>query len=173
MLEGFSGFGGSIATLFGMNGDAWERHANPWSVWTRIATWPLIMFVLWSFHWWGAWSLLPLCVLAGWLWLNPRAFAPPSSTSSWASRSVMGERVYLLRALHPIPIYHANAAQLLSIGSGVGALLMGAGLLTADLTAFLVGGVATLLCKLWFVDRMVWLYDDMSREIPDYRSWLR
>ena len=173
MFEGFSGFSGSIASLFGMDDDAWERHANPWSVWTRLATWPVLMFVLWSFHWWGAWSLLPLVVVAGWLALNPRAFPPPASTRSWASRAVMGERVFLLREAHPIPVYHANAAQLLSIGSGIGALLMGAGLLTAEPTAFLIGGLTTLLCKLWFVDRMVWLYEDMSREVPEYRSWLR
>jgi hypothetical protein len=85
----------------------------------------------------------------------------------------MGERVYLLRELHPIPVYHANAAQLLSIGSGIGALIMAAGLLTAEPTAFLVGGVATLLCKLWFVDRMVWLYEDMRHDVPEYRDWLR
>jgi hypothetical protein len=50
---------------------------------------------------------------------------------------------------------------------------MGAGLLTAEPTAFLLGGVMTLLCKLWFIDRMVWLFDDMSREVPEYRAWLR
>jgi hypothetical protein len=173
MFEGYHGYTGSIAALFHMDEDAWERHANPWSVWTRIATWPVLMFVLWSFHWWGAWSLLPLAVVVGWLWLNPRAFAPPRSTRSWASRAVMGERVYLRREQVPIPLYHANAAQLLSVGSGIGGLIMVAGLLTAEPTAFLVGGVATLLCKLWFVDRMVWLYEDMRQEVPEYRDWLR
>ncbi|MEX2128980.1 MAG: DUF6653 family protein [Xanthobacteraceae bacterium] len=35
------------------------------------------------------------------------------------------------------------------------------------------GRIATFLCKLWFVDRMVWLYEDKSREVPEYREWLR
>jgi hypothetical protein len=169
----FEAFFQSTATLFAMDDAAWERHANPWSVWTRVATWPVLMFVLWSFHWWGAWSLLPLAVVAGWLWLNPRAFPVPPSTRSWASRAVLGERVYLRREIHPIPLYHANAAQLLSIGSGVGALLMVAGLLTREPAAYLAGGVATLLCKLWFIDRMVWLYEDMRESVPEYRDWLR
>jgi hypothetical protein len=169
----FETFFQSTAALFRMDEAAWERHANPWSVWTRIATWPFVMLVLWSFHWWGAWSLLPLAVLAGWLWLNPRAFPPPASTKTWAARAVMGERVYILNDLHPIPVYHRNAATLLSVGSAVGALLMGAGLLAAEPTAYLVGGLAVFLCKLWFIDRMVWLYDDMSRDVPAYRAWLR
>jgi hypothetical protein len=86
----------------------------------------------------------------------------------------MGERVYLLgHLLHPIPVYHRNAAVLLSIGSGVGALLMVAGLIAAEPGAFVAGGIATMLCKLWFADRMVWLFDDMAREVEEYRAWLR
>ena len=38
------------AALFRLDEEGWERHANPWSVWTRIATWPVLMLVLWSFH---------------------------------------------------------------------------------------------------------------------------
>lgn len=162
-----------MAALFRLDEEGWERHANPWSVWTRVATWPVLMFVLWSFHWFGWWSLLPLAVVAGWLALNPHAFPPPASTKSWASRAVLGERVYLLREIHPIPLEHVNAATLLSIGSGVGALFMGAGLLTQEPATFLVGGVVVLLCKLWFIDRMVWLYEDMRREVPEYQAWLR
>lgn len=156
-----------------MDDEAWERHANPWSVWTRIATWPVLALVLWSFHWFGAWSLLPLFVVIGWLALNPLAFAPPASTKSWASRTVLGERVYFQRDLHPIPVEHANAATLLSIGSGVGLLFLVAGLLTREPAAFLTGGAAVFLCKLWFLDRMAWLFDDMKERIPAYREWLR
>jgi hypothetical protein len=162
-----------IAALFRLDEQAWERHANPWSVWTRIATWPALLVTLWSFHWFGAWSLLPLTVVAGWLALNPHAFPPPVSTKSWASRAVLGERVYLMRELHPIPVEHVNAATLLSIGSGIGLLLLVAGLLTREPATFLSGGTTVLLCKLWFIDRMVWLYDDMQQRVPEYAVWLR
>ncbi len=162
-----------VASLMRMDETTWERHANPWSVWTRVASWPALMLALWSVHWIGWWAALPLGALALWLWLNPRIFPSPRSTRSWAARAVMGERVYLLSYLHPIPIYHRNAATLLGIGSGIGALFMAAGLIAAEPGAYLAGGVATFLCKMWLVDRMVWLYDDMSREVPEYRAWLR
>jgi hypothetical protein len=170
----FESFLASLASAFQMDQGTWERHANPWSVWTRIASWPLVMLALWSIHWIGWWALVPLGLLAVWLWLNPRVFPPPPTTRSWAARAVMGERVYLLRAtLHPVPVYHANAATLLSIGSAVGALAMLAGLIAAEPGVFVAGGIATMLCKLWFADRMVWLFDDMAREVEEYRAWLR
>jgi hypothetical protein len=162
-----------MAAIFRLDDAGWERHANPWSVWTRIATWPVLMLVLWSFHWFGEWSLLPLAVVVLWLALNPHAFAPPVSTKSWASRAVLGERAYLMREQHPIPLEHVNAATLLSIGSGLGLLLFLAGLLTREPAAFLTGGATVFLCKLWFIDRMVWLFDDMSRTVSEYRNWLR
>ena len=166
-------FNGPFPPLFRMDEEAWARHANPWSVWTRVASWPALMLVVWSFHWFGEWSLLPLAVVAGWLVLNPHAFPPPASTRSWASRAVLGERVYLLRELHPIPVEHANAATALSIGSGVGVLFLVAGLLTREPAAFLTGGAVVMLCKLWFLDRMVWLFEDMKDEVPEYAVWLR
>jgi hypothetical protein len=86
---------------------------------------------------------------------------------------VLGERVYLMRELHPIPLEHVNAATLLSIGSGIGLLLLVAGLLTHEPAAFLSGGAAVLLCKLWFIDRMVWLYEEMRQRVPEYAAWLR
>jgi len=39
-----------------------------------------------------------------------------------------------------------------------------------DLPTLLGVGVV-MLCKLWFVDRMVWLFDDMKSH-PQYRQWL-
>ncbi len=162
-----------IGSLFQMDAATWERHANPWSVWTRVATFPFLLLALWSIHWIGWWAVLPIGLLAVWLWLNPRLFPPPASTKSWAARAVMGERIYLLRFMKPIPVYHSNAAQILSIGGAVGGLMAAAGLFAAEPTFFLTGAVTTFLCKMWFVDRMVWLFDDMAREYPEYEKWLR
>jgi hypothetical protein len=161
------------AALFRMDERAWERHANPWSVWTRMAAFPALMLALWSAHWIGWYAALPIAAMTIFLWLNPRLFPPPASTRSWASRAVLGERVYFLRTLHPVPVEHSNAATLLGIGAAVGALFMVAGLLTREPLTFLAGGAAAFVFKLWFVDRMVWLYDEMSERVEEYRKWLR
>jgi hypothetical protein len=34
------------------------------------------------------------------------------------------------------------------------------------------GLVVTLLGKAWFLDRMVWLYEDMMHTSAEYRDWL-
>jgi hypothetical protein len=36
----------------------------------------------------------------------------------------------------------------------------------------LSGMALIMLGKLWLVDRMVWLYEDMKNASPEYRSWL-
>jgi hypothetical protein len=167
------GFFRFLAAFFQMDERAWERHANPWSVWTRFASFPLLMLALWSAHWIGWYCLIPVGLLAIWLWLNPRIFPPPASTQSWASRAVLGERVYLMRMLQPVPLEHTNVITLLGIGSAVGVLFMAAGLIAAEPFAYVAGGIAVIVFKLWLCDRMVWLFDFMSEHVPEYRNWRR
>jgi hypothetical protein len=162
-----------IATAFGMNDETWARHANPWSVYTRIATVPFIILALWSRAWIGAWSLIPIALLAFWLWYNPRAFPPPASTNNWASKAVLGERVWLNRGTVPIPAHHQRAAQLLSVLGTVGVPVFVYGIVMLQIWPTLLGTAITVLGKLWFIDRMVWLYEDMQDAVPDYRRWRR
>jgi hypothetical protein len=37
-----------VARAFGLELDAWQRHANPWSVYTRIPIPPLLVAATWS-----------------------------------------------------------------------------------------------------------------------------
>jgi hypothetical protein len=53
-----------VASLFGLKGDSWMRHANPWSVWTRFAVLPLLVLAVWSRDWIGWWSLAGVALLA-------------------------------------------------------------------------------------------------------------
>ena len=49
-----------IAETFHMTDAVWERHANPWSVWTRYAGLPLLILAIWSRGWLGLWAIAPV-----------------------------------------------------------------------------------------------------------------
>ncbi|MEM0945492.1 MAG: DUF6653 family protein [Pseudomonadota bacterium] len=163
----------SAERLMGMDDRAWARHANPWSAWTRVPILPLIVALLWVREVLGWWLILPLGVVLAWIWANPRAFPPPASTRSWASRAVMGERVWLARREVPIPRHHALWIGLLVYLPVLGLLPLIWGVWTFEPWATLGGLALTLCAKFWFLDRCVWLFDDMARTEPRYAAWLR
>ena len=150
-----------------MDDDAWARHANPWSVWTRFSCLPLICLAVWSRVWIGWWAVLAVALAVFWTWLNPRLFSPPRSTDSWASRGALGERLFLNRKQVAIPPHHERAALLLAWASATGLPPLIYGLWALDFWATVAGVVLTVGPKFWFVDRMVWLQRDMQRETPD------
>ena len=156
-----------------MDDATWERHANPWSAWTRLPILPLMALAIWSRAWIGWGCLVPLALLIAWTWLNPRAFPPPASTRAWLSRAVMGERVWLAREAVRIPEHHRRAARLLAVLPALGLFPLVWGLWAYSLPWLLLGLVLVLGAKLWFLDRMVWLFDDMARAHEHYRRWLR
>ncbi|MEL6475739.1 MAG: DUF6653 family protein [Pseudomonadota bacterium] len=162
-----------IARAFAMDERTWERHASPWSCWTRVAILPLLCLAIWARVWIGWGCLIPIAALLVWTWVNPRAFPPPATTRAWASRAVMGERVWLNRGTVAIPRHHAVWAGLLSAlpAAGLGPLIWG--LYALEIWPLLLGLVLTMGPKLWFCDRMVWLYDDMARTHPAYAAWQR
>lgn len=97
------------ARLAGMTDEAWRRHANPWSVWTRFAGIPLMILAIWSRAWIGWWAPVPCAVVVAWLWWNPRAF-PPIDTA-WSSKGIFGERLWLQdRSRMPADFLSCNAS---------------------------------------------------------------
>lgn len=162
-----------LATLMAMDDATWERHANPLSVWTRVpllVAFALVLFFRDELGIW-LWPILGLLIL--WTMVNPRAFPPPASTDNWASKGVLGERVWLNRREIPIPAHHAQWALGLSLASTACLAPLIIGLYTEDPWATAFGALGASGLKLWFVDRMVWLYEDMKDASPDYASWLR
>lgn len=150
--------------LMAMDDDAWARHANPWSGWSRLSCIPLLALAVWSRAWIGWWSLIPIGLAIAWTWLNPRLFGPPKSLDNWMSRGVLGERIFLARKKHPIPAHHERAGVILAGMSAPGVVILLYGLLVLDGRATLCGAVLTALPKLWFLDRMVWLQRDMEKQ---------
>src|SRR6476659_6852320 len=82
-----------LASLFGLQGDGWLRHANPVSVWTRFAVLPLLAISIWSRDWIGWWSLIPITLSLVFMMINPLLFPghdPPRTgrrEACWVSAS--------------------------------------------------------------------------------------
>lgn len=168
---GKSRFERSILSIMKMDEATWLRHANPWSVWSRLTTLPLLALALWSREWIGVGFLFPVAVAIFWIWLNPRLFPQPTSYDHWPAKATFGERVWLNRSNIPIPRHHERAAMMLIFLIMISIMTMVYGLYVLSLWPTLAGLAAVMLSKLWFCDRMVWLYDDMRKKSAVYASW--
>lgn len=108
----------------------WERHANPKSGWSRLATLPLIVYAIHE----RRWRLLSL-VLAFTV-VNPVLFPPPRDADAWMTKAVLAERYWLendadLGVLHllnvanvPVTLYALYAAYRRNTGEATVATLL-------------------------------------------------
>jgi hypothetical protein len=161
---------GRVAAFFALDDEAWARHANPWSGWTRFATvLPLLVLAFWSRAWIGWWSLLPIAAALAWTWLNPRAFPPAPSDAAWITKGVFGERFWARRDEVPIPERHRLAPHLLNGATAAGGALVVWGVADLAVWPTLFGAALVTGGKLWYIDRMVWLYADLTAAHPELR----
>ncbi len=151
-----------VARTFGMSDEAWRRHANPWSVYTRFAAIPAMLLAIWSRTWIGWWALLPVAVVAGWLWVNPHAFAPVSLPRSWAAKGIYGEQLWLNEKAKVPASYRGILRLLVGVGS-VGFVLVIWGLVQLLVWPTVFGATLVVMAQLWRIDRMGQLYDESLR----------
>lgn len=159
--------------LMSMDEESWGKHSNPWSVYSRFTTLPAISLAFYSREWLGFYSVVPIFLSLFWIWINPRLFAPPSTTDNWASMGTFGERIYLNRKNECIPAHHLKFCRLLEFLSFLGLSFFLYGIFTLDIWFLLFGNLWIITFKTWFVDRMVWLYMEMRTSNPTYQSWLK
>ena len=155
-----------------LSDETWRRHANPWSVWTRYAAFPVLVAAVWSYHAIGWWALAPVAAAVIFLIVNPWLFAPPRSTDNWASKAVLGERVWLKENRRFLPDQHPGIFYALIAVSVVNLAALIWGIVSADIALTVVGTLNVLLGKSWSNDRMVWLFSERSRASDEYRTWL-
>ena len=161
-----------IARLFGLKGDKWMRHANAWSVWTRFSVLSLIALAIWSRVWIGWYSLIPIVLAGLWMMLNPLLFSEPRSTRNWASRSVLGERIWSERPRADLPAqFRSPIPNITNVFGLAGLALLGYGLVTLAVLPTIAAIVIVNLSKLWYLDRMVLLFEDMKQRDAEYASW--
>jgi hypothetical protein len=151
-----------------MNDESWQKHASPWSVWTRVITGiPVTFGAVWSIQSLGYLSSIPIVVAILWLWLNTRLFPAPKKVDNWASKVTFGERIWLGHSKDSIPKHHRNWIMFLSISAGIGFFIGITGAYLNLLLPTLLGGTISWFSKMWFCDRMVWVYEDMRSNIRD------
>lgn len=150
--------------IMSMDEKTWQRHASPWSVYSRFSILPLLSLAICSRQWLDLYSLPLILLCLFWVWLNPRVFPAPKDFNSWASKGTFGERLYLNRHHHPLPLHHLRMARILSTLSALGMLIWLYGVWSLELPYLLLGNVWVMAFKAWFVDRMVWLYDEVNEE---------
>lgn len=158
-----------IARAFGLDDRGWERHANPWSGWTRLPCLPLLALAIWSRVWLGWWCLLPIVLVVVWIWLNPRAFGPVRDDRGWMTKGVFGERLWSNRDVAAVPGRHRVMPHVLNAVSFGGLVFLVWGLVALDFWPTLLGLTITIGAKLWFMDRMAMLYEDMATATPALR----
>jgi len=106
------------------------------------------------------------------MFFNPVLFNKPKSTKNWASKAVLGERVYLNRDNVAIPAKHDIPLHGLLNGiSSVGLMLAIWSIVTFSIWGAVLGVALAYIGKSWYLDRMVWLYEDMKNTNETYKSW--
>lgn len=157
-----NGFG-RIAQSFRMSDEAWKRHANPWSVWTRFAAIPAMLLAIWSRTWLGWWCLVPIAVVVAWLWINPHAFPAIERPTSWAARGIYGEKLWLHHR-DLVPAAHKAVLRLLIVTGTAGFALLIWGLIALDIWPTVFGATLIVMGQLWRIDRFGLLYDEIERK---------
>ena len=164
--------GEKISGLFGLKGENWMRHANPASVWTRFAVLPLLAGSIWSRKWLGRRSLVPIAGSTVWLFVNPLVFKPPQSTRNWASKGVFGERIWVEHERSELPQQFQSVVPNAAIAyQAVGMIPLVYGLIALKAFPTIGGMLIVQGGKLWYIDRMVLLFDDMKARDAEVAGW--
>lgn len=164
--------GAKLAGAFGLKGDAWMRHANAASVWTRFAVLPMLALSVWSRAWIGWYCLIPIGLSIAWMLANPLFFKAPRSTRNWASKSVLGERIWTEHDRSALPEqFRSPVPTLVSVYQTIGMVPLVYGLVVLDPLPVVLGTLLVQGGKLWYLDRMVLLFEDMKSRHPEYAAW--
>jgi len=147
----------NITRSFGMTDEVWRRHANPWSVWTRFAAIPALILAIWSRTLLGWWALVPIALVAFWLWLNPRIF-PPVEPVGWAAKGIYGERLWVHEP-ERIPAGDRAALRRLALPGLIGIALLVWGLFALRVWPTIFGAAIVVAGQLWRIDRLGRIYD--------------
>ena len=145
------------------------RHANPWSVWTRFTCVSLMALAVWSRTWIGWYCVIPIaaafccgpCSTRGCSTCRPQRGAGRPGVSSANGSSPIGPRSRSrCQFVSAVPNV-ANAF------SAIGLAIAVYGLVVLAVWPVVTGIVLVHTSKLWYIDRMVLLFDDVKHRDPE------
>jgi Family of unknown function (DUF6653) len=107
-----------------------------------------------------------------WMLLNPRVFSRPRSTKSWASKAVLGERIWIEAARSSLPVaFRSRVPAVVEWYQALGLPFIVYGLVTFDVVAAFTGVLIVQRGKLWYLDRMVLVFEAAKVTSAEYASW--
>ena len=83
---------------------------------------------------------------------------------NWGARSVLGEKYWSERKKNPVPQHHNTPVRLLTMMQIIGTIVLAIGLWKLDPTMTIAGTITVYMSKMWFLDRMVWVFKDMQSQ---------
>ena len=130
----------------------------------KICNFTILILAIWSRVWIDWYSLIPIILLIIWLKMNPTLFKTPQNLDNWGSKSVLSERYWSERKMKPVPKQHNTPVLILTILQAIGGIILIVGLWKLDISLIIIGTIIIYMAKMWFLDRMVWIFENMKNE---------
>ena len=150
------------ATTFGLNDKNWHKHANPWSVWSRMAAFVVMLGAIYLREVLSWWTLAVVVVGIAFMFANTRMFRPIETPLRWDEKGIYGERLWTEKTLVAAP--HRRVITAIVGIAALGLPITAWGLVTIEIWPTAFGWTLVMISQLWQIDRFVAIYDAAQRD---------
>lgn len=151
------------ANTFGLTDENWRKHANPWSVWSRMGAFAIMIAAVYLREVLSWWTLAVVLAGIAFMFVNTRIFRPIDVPRRWDEKGIYGERLWTEKA--PAAEPHRRAISAIIAIAAVGFPMIVWGLVTIQIWPTVFGWTLMLLSQLWQIDRFVAIYDSAVHEV--------
>jgi hypothetical protein len=155
------GTANAAVKTFGLNEENWKKHANPWSVWSRMAAFVVMIAAIFARELFGWWTLAFIGAGIIFMFLNTRIFPGVDQPRRWDEKGIYGEKLWTLK--DEAAAGHRKAINLLIGIAGIGLPIMVYGLIVVEAWPTVFGLSLVFVSQLWQIDRFVAIYDEAQR----------
>jgi hypothetical protein len=133
----------------------WQRHANPWSGWTRVLSYPLTILAIYRR------DRRLLAGMALFSLLSPIVLPPPDGEDAWQTEAILGERLWFAQGEKVSLVNLLNVANVPVSAYAVYSAYRHRPVRTALAT---IGSMAL---KFLFVNELAKYYERERQELPE------